>query len=67
MTLHVVIEDSIIDKVLTLGGPDWRPTHNENIDFFIGLINFWAEISFSLTARGLQAVKLVDISAQKLI
>ena len=35
MTSHVVIEDSIIDQVLTLGGLDWRPAQNENIDFFI--------------------------------
>ena len=35
MTSHVVIEDSIIDQVLTLGGPDRRPAQNENIDSFI--------------------------------
>ena len=66
MTSHVVIEDSIIDQVLTLGGPDRRPAQNENIDLFIDQINFWAEISISLTVRGLQTVKLIDISAQKL-
>ena len=49
MTSHVVIEDSIIDQVLTLGGPDRRPAQEGNVESFNTEINFWDEISFSLT------------------
>ena len=35
MTSHVVIEDSIIYQVLTLGGPDRRPAQEGNVEFFI--------------------------------
>ena len=37
MTSYVVIEDSVIDQVLTLGRPDQRPAQNENIGFFYWL------------------------------
>ena len=51
MTSHVVIEDSIIDKVLTLGRPDRRPAQEGNVEFFYYLnqlldrnINMWKHL-----------------------
>ena len=35
MTSHVVIEDSIIDQVLTLGGPDLRPPRIKTLIFLL--------------------------------
>ena len=35
MISHVVIEDSLIDQVLTLGGPDRRPPQEGNVEYFI--------------------------------
>ena len=43
------IEEPTIDQVRILGRPDRQPAQGENVKFFLSQINFWAEISISLT------------------
>ena len=49
MTSYVVIEDSVIDQVLTLGGPDLRPPRIKTLIFLLrkstsGLIYQYVEL-----------------------